>query len=148
MAIEIERKFLVQSDEFKKEAFHHFKIVQGFLNKDPKRTVRIRLKENKAFLTIKGMSSADGLRRFEWEKEITVSEAKALLKLCDDTLIEKTRYLVKQNHHTFEVDVFEGRLEDLIIAEIELTSENEHFEQPEWLGKEVTGNPNYYNSNL
>ena len=148
MAIEIERKFLVQSDLFKRMAFHHFKIIQGFLSKDPKRTIRIRLKENKAYLTIKGISSADGLSRFEWEKEITLNEAKDLLKLCHDDLIEKTRYLVKQKQHTFEVDVFEGRLEGLTIAEIELMSENEHFDKPDWLGEEVTGNPKYYNSNL
>ena len=148
MAIEIERKFLVQSDLFKRMAFHHFKIIQGFLSKDPKRTIRIRLKENKAYLTIKGISSADGLSRFEWEKEITLNEAKDLLKLCQDDLIEKTRYLVKQKQHTFEVDVFEGRLEGLTIAEIELMSENEHFDKPDWLGEEVTGNPKYYNSNL
>jgi len=148
MAIEIERKFLVLSDHYKHEAFHHFKIVQGFLNKEPKRSIRIRLKEDTAFLTIKGLSSADGLSRFEWEKEIPASEAKDLLNLCDDTLIEKTRYLVKQNRHIFEVDEFEGRLHGLTIAEIELNSEEEHFEKPDWLGEEVTGNPNYYNSNM
>jgi len=148
MAIEIERKFLVQSDQFKQEAFQHFKIIQGFLNKDPKRTIRIRLKEHKAFLTIKGISSTDGLSRFEWEKEIPINEAKDLLRLCDDNLIEKTRYLVKQNAHIFEVDEFEGRLKGLTIAEIELQSEDEAFDKPNWLGKEVTGNPNYYNSNL
>jgi len=148
MTPEIERKFLVNSKRFKDEAFRDFKIVQGFLSKDPKRTIRIRLKDNKAFLTIKGISSTDGLTRLEWEKEISPTEGKDLLSLCDDNLIEKTRYLVKQNHHTFEVDVFEGRLHGLIIAEIELESENEYFEKPEWLGKEVTGNPKYYNSNL
>lgn len=148
MTVEIERKFLVQSDQFKKEAFHHYKIVQGFLNKDPKRTVRVRLIEKKGYLTVKGLSSADGLSRFEWEKEISVVEAKDLLNLCDDNLIEKTRYMVKQDHHTFEIDVFEGRLKGVIIAEIELTSTNEAFVKPDWLGEEVTGNPKYYNSNL
>jgi CYTH domain-containing protein len=148
MPKEIERKFLVDSDHFKKEAFQHQQIIQGFLNKDPRRTVRIRLREDKAYLTIKGISSADGLSRFEWEKEISPDEAKELLKLCDDNLIEKTRYLTKHYKHTFEVDEFHGRLSGLLIAEIELKTENEYFEKPEWLGKEVTGDPNYYNSNL
>ncbi len=148
MALEIERKFLVNSTSFKQEAFANYDIVQGFLNKDPHRTVRIRIKKDKAYITVKGISSSDGLSRFEWEKEISISDAKDLLQLCDDNLIEKTRFLVKHLHHTFEVDVFKGRLSGLIIAELELNSENESFEKPGWLGAEVTGDPKYYNSNL
>ena len=148
MAIEIERKFLVSSTRFKEEASSSYTILQGFLNKDPNRTVRIRLIKDAAYITIKGISSKDSLSRFEWEKQIPLNEGQDLLKLCDDNLIEKERYLVPSGDHTFEVDVFFGRLEGLIIAEVELNSENEKFNRPDWLGQEVTGDPNYYNSNL
>jgi CYTH domain-containing protein len=148
MPIEIERKFLVKSDTFKSLAYSSKHIVQGFLNKDPERTVRIRINEDKAFLTVKGLSSDDGLSRFEWEKEIPVDEAKDLLTLCDHNLIEKRRYLVKHENHIIEVDEFYGRLKGLVIAEVELQSKTEKFNVPNWLGEEVTGNVNYYNSNL
>lgn len=146
--IEIERKFLVLSEAFKKEAFRHTRIVQGFLNTDPERTVRVRIRGEKGFLTVKGMSNTAGTIRTEWEKEIDVSEAEKLLKLCEEGVIEKVRYEVKAGNHIFEVDEFFGKNSGLIIAEIELTSENESFEKPAWLGKEVTGDLKYYNSQL
>jgi len=146
--VEIERKFLVRTEEFKTQASKEFKIIQGFLNTDPERTVRIRIRGDQAFLTIKGKSSKNGLTRFEWEKEITVVEAEELMKLCEPEIIGKTRYLVKNDEHTFEIDEFFGENQGLIVAEIELNSENDTFEKPEWLGEEVTGEPRYYNSQL
>ena len=146
--IEIERKFLVNSDAFKKEAFKKSRIVQGFLNSHKERTVRVRLKDNLGFITVKGLSSEDGLSRFEWEKEISKQEAESLLKLCEPTIIDKTRYEVKVGKHTFEVDEFFGDNQGLVVAEIELEQENETFEKPNWLGKEVTGNIKYYNSQI
>jgi adenylate cyclase len=146
--IEIERKFLVRSDSFKAEAFNKTRIIQGFLNTDKERTVRVRIKEEKGFLTIKGLSSNDGLSRFEWEKEISKTDAEALLQLCEKGIIDKIRHEVKVSNHVFEVDEFFGDNEGLIIAEIELNSENETFEKPDWLGKEVTGQIQYYNSQL
>ncbi|WP_034060568.1 CYTH domain-containing protein [Lacinutrix jangbogonensis] len=146
--IEIERKFLVRSDAFKDEAFKQTKIVQGFLSTDKKRTVRVRLKGNKGYLTIKGESSKNGLSRFEWEKEILKPEAESLLKLCKKGKIEKVRFEIKADNHTFEVDVFSGKNKGLIVAEVELNSEQEAFKKPDWLGKEVTGESKYYNSQL
>ncbi len=146
--IEIERKFLVTSEDFKKEAFTHNRIAQGYLSSVPGRTVRVRIKGNKGFLTIKGASNESGLSRFEWEKEIPVDEARALLKLCEKGIIDKTRFEVKIGNHIFEVDEFYGENEGLIIAEIELESETETFEKPIWLGKEVTNDNRYYNSFL
>jgi CYTH domain-containing protein len=146
--IEIERKFLVNSNAFKNEAFKKTRICQGFLNTQKERTVRVRIKGEKGFITVKGLSSSDGLKRFEWEKEIPVSDAHALLKLCEPTSIYKMRYEVKVGNHIFEVDEFYDKNEGLIIAEVELDSENDHFEKPNWLGKEVTGNIKYYNSQL
>jgi CYTH domain-containing protein len=146
--IEIERKFLVLSEAFKKEAFQHTRIVQGFLNTDPERTVRVRIRGEKAYLTVKGISNEAGTIRTEWEKEIDVSEAEKLIKLCEESVIEKERYEVQVGDHVFEVDEFFGKNSGLIIAEIELSSENERFEKPSWLGKEVTGDIKYYNSQL
>ncbi|MCF4100547.1 CYTH domain-containing protein [Gillisia sp. M10.2A] len=146
--IEIERKFLVQSDAFKKEAFQNTRILQGYLNTDKDRSVRIRINGDKAYLTIKGSSSQSGMSRFEWEKEIAVDEAEQLLLLCEPGKIEKVRYLVKAGKFTFEIDEFIGENEGLMLAEIELTSEEDSFEKPEWLGKEVTGDVRYYNSQL
>ena len=145
---EIERKFLVKSEAFKDQAFNSYDIRQGFLNSAPERTVRIRLKNDKGFLTIKGKSSADGLSRFEWEKEIPKTDAEALLLLCENWIIDKTRYEVKVGNHTFEVDEFYGDNQGLIIAEVELNSKTDTFEKPDWLGEEVTGDIKYYNSNL
>jgi len=146
--LEIERKFLVLSEVFKTEAFKKTKIIQGFLNTHKERTVRIRINGDIAFITVKGISNSKGTTRLEWQKEIPVSEAEKLLTLCEPNLIEKTRYEVKVNNHIFEVDEFYGENEGLIIAEIELISENETFTKPEWLGKEVTGDVRYYNSLL
>ncbi len=146
--IEIERKFLVTSEDFKKEALSQKRIQQGYLSSIPERTVRVRIKENQAFLTIKGASNETGMSRFEWEKEISVDEAKKLLLLCEKGVIDKTRFEVKIGNHTYEVDEFYGENQGLIMAEIELNSENETFEKPNWLGKEVTNDKRYYNSYL
>ena len=146
--LEIERKFLVNSEDFKKEAYKIEHIVQGFLNRDPERTVRVRLYNEQGVLTVKGLSSDDGLKRFEWEKDITKTEAKALLEFCEQGVIDKLRYNIKVGSHIFEVDEFFGENKGLIIAEVELNSEDEVFEKPNWLGKEVTGDIKYYNSQL
>jgi len=146
--LEIERKFLVISESFKSQAYKSELIVQGFLNTHPERTVRIRIQGSKGFLTIKGISNEAGTIRTEWEKEISLSDAEMLLKMCEQGIIEKTRYEVKVENHIFEVDEFLGKNEGLTVAEIELSSENESFEKPNWLGKEVTGDLKYYNSQL
>lgn len=146
--IEIERKFLVTSEDFKAAAFMQNRIAQGYLSSVPDRTVRVRIKGDKGYLTIKGKSNESGLSRFEWEKEIPIDEAKELLKLCEKGVIDKTRFEVKIGNHIFEVDEFYGDNQGLIVAEIELNSENENFERPKWLGKEVTNDSRYYNSNL
>ena len=146
--IEIERKFLVTSNAFKTDAFTQNKIAQGYLSSVPERTVRVRIKGDKGFITVKGISSDSGMSRFEWEKEIPVDEAENLLKLCEKGIIDKIRFNVKIGNHTFEVDEFHGENEGLIIAEIELNSENEVFERPNWLGEEVTNDKRYYNSYL
>lgn len=146
--IEIERKFLVLSDAFKLAAANKNQIAQGYLCSDPERTVRIRVKNNQGFITIKGISSASGLSRMEWEKEIDVEEAKALLSLCEKGVIEKMRYEIPIGKHMFEVDVFEGENKGLVMAEIELESETETFPTPDWLGEEVTNDKRYYNSYL
>jgi CYTH domain-containing protein len=145
---EIERKFLVKNDAYKNLAQSNKRIVQGFLNTHPERTVRVRIKGEKGFLTIKGKGNDSGTTRFEWEKEIPVLEAEALLKLCEKGQIDKVRYEVMVGKHTFEVDDFSGANKGLIIAEVELTHENEAFKKPEWLGEEVTGDVKYYNSQL
>jgi adenylate cyclase len=147
MAQEIERKFLVNGD-FKSEAFKETRITQGYLSSVPERTVRVRVKGDKGFITIKGIGDASGASRYEWEKEIPVGEVKELLKLCEPGIIDKTRYLVKHGDHTFEVDEFYGDNEGLVIAEVELQSADESFDKPEWLGEEVTGEVRYYNSML
>jgi adenylate cyclase len=146
--IEIERKFLVTSDNFKNEAFTQNRIKQGYLSSAPERTVRVRTKGDRAFMTVKGASSESGLSRFEWEKEISIDEATKLLELCEKGVIDKTRFEVKKGKHIFEIDEFYGENEGLIMAEIELTSENENFEKPYWLGQEVTNDNRYYNSYL
>lgn len=147
MAQEIERKFLVVG-EFKSLAVKSTRITQGYLSSVPERTVRVRLKGDKGFITIKGIGNDSGASRFEWEKEISVEEVNELLKICEPGVIDKTRFLVKAGPHTFEVDEFYGENEGLIVAEVELTSEDEAFEKPEWLGEEVTGDVKYYNSML
>ena len=146
--VEIERKFLVTNQDFITQSNASFRIVQGYLNSNPERTVRVRIKGDKGFITIKGKGNESGLTRFEWEKEITISEAEALLQLCEKGVIDKTRYNVQFENHLFEVDVFFGENEGLIVAEIELQSENETFSKPDWLGKEVTSEEKYYNAYL
>ncbi len=146
--IEIERKFLVQSNAYRSFARSRTRIVQGFLNTDANRTVRIRIKGDEGFITVKGKSNTSGTSRFEWEKNIPVKEAEALLDLCEKGVMEKHRYEIQVGNHVFEVDEFTGENEGLIVAEIELVSENETFEIPDWLGKEVTGEIKYYNSQL
>jgi adenylate cyclase len=146
--IEIERKYLVTSENFKNEAFAKNRISQGYLSSNPERTVRVRIKGNKGYLTIKGLSNDSGLSRFEWEKEIPIDEAQDLLQLCEKGVIDKTRFEVKIGNHIVEVDEFYGENKGLIMAEIELKSETESFEKPKWLGKEVTNDKRYYNSYL
>ena len=146
--IEIERKFLVLSNDFLQEAFTKKRIVQGYLNSNPERTVRIRIKEDKGFLTIKGKGNATGTTRLEWETEIPLEDAERLLPICESGIIEKIRYEIKVGNHIYEVDVFEGENEGLVIAEIELQSEVEPFEKPSWLGKEVTNDERFYNACL
>ena len=147
MALEIERKFLVKGD-FKTEAYQSTRITQGYLSSVPERTVRVRVKGEKGFLTIKGKGNASGISRYEWEKEIPVEEAKELLQLCEPGIIDKTRYLIRHEGHLFEVDEFHGENDGLVIAEIELKNENENFSRPAWLGEEVTGDRKYYNAML
>lgn len=146
--VEIERKFLVLNDAFKAVASHKYPIAQGYLNSHPERTVRVRIKGESGFLTIKGKGNTTGTTRFEWETEISLLEAKPLLALCEKSIIAKTRYEVEVGKHTFEIDIFSGENEGLIIAEIELSHENEPFEKPDWLGKEVTNDKRYYNAYL
>jgi len=146
--IEIERKFLVVSEGYKEEAYNSTRITQGFLSTDPERTVRVRIKGNQGFLTIKGKSNDSGTSRFEWEKEIDLQETEALLKLCKKGIIDKIRYEVKSNTHIYEIDEFFGDNNGLVVAEIELSSEEEAFKKPSWLGTEVTGEVKYYNSQL
>ncbi len=148
MAQEIERKFLVKSDEYKSEAFEAVRIKQGYLSSVPSRTVRVRIKANKGFITIKGIANESGTSRYEWEKEIQVEEAEELLKICEPGVIDKIRYKIKNGTFVFEVDEFMGENQGLTVAEIELTSENDSFEKPQWLGEEVTGDKKYYNSVL
>ena len=148
MSLEIERKFLVKNLDFKLESFEKKYIKQGYLNTDKNRTVRIRVSNTKAFITIKGKSNKMGTTRFEWEKEIALSEAEELLLLCEPSIIEKHRYFIKKGIHTFEVDEFLGDNLGLIVAEIELNFENETFDKPNWLAKEVTGVLKYYNSSI
>lgn len=147
MLQEIERKFLVKGD-FRNEVFKSERIIQGYLSTIPERTVRIRIKDDKGYITVKGSSSPNGISRFEWEKQIPYQEAEALLKLCEKGIIDKTRHLIKAGKQTFEVDEFHCENEGLIIAEIELPSEDSTFEHPDWLGEEVTGNKRYYNASL
>ncbi len=147
MGKEIERKFLVKG-EFKHLAIKNIRIIQTYLSIDRDKTIRVRIADDKAFLTIKGRPEPNSISRNEWEIAVPVSDAHEMMKICLPGKIDKTRYLVPSGHHTFEVDVFHDKNEGLIIAEIELSSESEKFEKPEWLGEEVTGKPEYYNANL
>ncbi len=144
MAQEIERKFLVKGD-FKPFSIKATRITQGYLSSVPERAVRVRIKGDKGYITVKGIGNASGASRYEWEKEIPVTEVEELLKLCEPGVIDKTRYLVPAGKHTFEVDEFYGENQGLVVAEIELASEQESFEKPDWLGDEITGDVRYYN---
>ncbi|WP_284651169.1 CYTH domain-containing protein [Flavobacterium terrisoli] len=146
--VEIERKFLVLSNDFINEAFTQKRIVQAYLNSNPDRTVRVRIKGDKGFITIKGKSNANGTTRLEWEREISVMEAETLLSICESGTIDKIRYEIKVGNHVYEVDIFSGENEGLVMAEIELQSETETFEKPNWLGEEVTNDERYYNAYL
>ena len=148
MALEIERKFLVKDDSYKSMAYSASRIAQGYICSARGRTVRVRIRDEKGYLTIKGPSDVKGLGRYEWEKEIPASEALELMKLCPTPAIDKRRYLVDFAGHTFEVDEFYGENEGLVVAEVELDSIDEEFEKPPFLGEEVTGDAKYYNSSL
>ena len=148
MAQEIERKFLVLDDSFKHEAFSKSHIVQGYICSERGRTVRVRIRDDRAYLTIKGPSENGGLSRYEFEREIPLEDGKQMMQLCEPGIIDKTRWLVKSGKHTFEVDEFFGDNEGLVVAEVELSSEDETFEKPHFIGKEVTGDRRYYNSQL
>lgn len=147
MPQEIERKFLVDG-EYKSKAYASSRIVQGYICSARGRTVRIRIRDDKGYLTIKGPADASGISRYEWEKEIPLDEARDLMKICEPGAIDKTRYLVRSGRHVFEVDEFYGENEGLIIAEVELSSPDEPFEKPDFIGQEVTGDARYYNAQL
>lgn len=148
MPQEIERKFLVTDTSYRELATSSSHIVQGYICSDKGRTVRIRIRNDKGYLTIKGGSNAAGLSRYEWEQEIDVADAHDLLKLCEPGVIDKVRYLVPSGNHVFEVDEFAGENQGLVIAEVELAAENEPYTKPAFIGQEVTGNRRYYNSHL
>ncbi len=147
MPQEIERKFLVDG-EYKSKAYASSRIVQGYICSACGRTVRIRIRDDKGYLTIKGPADASGISRYEWEKEIPLDEARDLMKICEPGAIDKTRYLVRSGRHVFEVDEFYGENEGLVIAEVELSSPDEPFEKPDFIGQEVTGDARYYNAQL
>jgi len=146
--LEIERKFLVKGDGYKQQAYSHSHIQQGYICSSHGRTVRVRIRDERGYLTIKGPSENGGLSRYEFEKEITLDEAEHLMQLCEPGIIDKTRWLVKSGRHTFEVDEFFGENEGLVMAEVELGSEDESYEKPDFIGQEVTGDRRYYNSHL
>lgn len=148
MAIEIERKFIVINDSYKEMSFHSDRIAQGYLCREGGNSARVRVRGEKGYITIKGPSVDGGISRYEWEKEIPAEEAWELLKLCHGGIIDKRRYLVKCGNHTFEVDEFYGDNEGLVVAEVELSSADEMFERPSFIGNEVTGDRRYYNSSL
>lgn len=145
--MEIERKFLV-TGPFKEQAFAHSHIMQGYISQAPGHTVRVRLRDDKGYLTIKGPSLDGGLSRYEFETAISEQEARDLMQLCQHGLIDKTRWLVRSGKHVFEVDEFYGDNEGLILAEVELTYADESFEKPDFIGREVTGDRRFYNSHM
>ncbi|MCP3894161.1 MULTISPECIES: CYTH domain-containing protein [Bacteroides] len=147
MAQEIERKFLV-TKEFKSQAYAHSRIKQGYISSVRERTVRVRIRDDKGYLTIKGISNAAGTSRYEWERELPLIEAEELMRLCEPGVIDKTRYLVRSGAHVFEVDEFYGDNAGLVMAEVELAHEGEPFVKPDFIGEEVTGDARYYNSQL
>lgn len=147
MPQEIERKFLV-TGEYKSQAYAQNHIVQGYISSARGWTVRVRIRDDKGYLTIKGASNESGTSRYEWEKEIPLNEAEELMRICEPGIIDKTRYLVRSGKHVFEVDEFYGGNDGLVVAEVELASEDEPFEKPAFIGREVTGDIRYYNSQL
>lgn len=147
MAQEIERKFLVKG-EFKSQAYKQSRLMQGYICSNKGRTVRVRISDDKGFLTIKGPTNSSGTTRYEWEKEIPLSDAQALMELCEGGIINKTRFYVRSGEHVFEVDEFYDTNQGLILAEVELHAENEAFVKPDFIGEEVTGDVRYYNSQL
>ncbi len=149
MAQEIERKFLVKGDAYRALAFHHYHIAQGYIASGHGRTVRVRIRDEQGFLTIKGPSLDGGLSRYEFETEIPVADARGLLQLCEPGIIDKTRHLVRMpDGHIFEVDEFHGENDGLVMAEVELTAADEPYQRPDFLGREVTGDRRFYNSHL
>jgi CYTH domain-containing protein len=146
--LEIERKFLVKDDSYRQLAYSSSRILQGYICSGHGRTVRVRRRDRSAFLTIKGPSADGGLSRYEFEKEITLDEAKHLFALCEPGIIDKTRYLVRSGQHVFEVDEFYGENQGLVMAEVELSAPDEPYEKPDFIGEEVTGDRRYYNSYL
>ena len=148
--MEIERKYLVTSDSYKQMAVARYHICQGYISREKTGTVRIRITDDKAYLTIKGKPAAGHFARYEWEKEIDMQEAKELMQLCQGTIIDKTRWIVpaKEEGLKWEVDEFHGKHAGLTLAEIELTSEEQEVEKPDFVGEDVTSNPRYYNANM
>ena len=145
---EIERKFLVLDDSYKQLSYGSSHIMQGYICSERGRTVRVRIRDERAYLTIKGPSMNGGLSRYEFEREIPFADAQQMMLFCEPGVIDKTRWLVKSGPHTFEVDEFHGENNGLVVAEVELSSEEEAFEKPHFIGKEVTGDRRYYNSQL
>lgn len=148
--MEIERKYLVTSDSYKQMAVARYHICQGYISREKTGTVRIRITDDKAYLTIKGKPAAGHFARYEWEKEIDVQEAKELMQLCQGTIIDKTRWIIpaKEEGLKWEVDEFHDKHEGLTLAEIELTSEEQEVEKPDFVGEDVTSDPRYYNANM
>lgn len=148
--MEIERKYLVTSDSYKQMAVARYHICQGYISREKTGTVRIRITDDKAYLTIKGKPAAGHFARYEWEKEIDIQEAKELMHLCQGTIIDKTRWIVPaaEDGLKWEVDEFHGKHEGLTLAEIELTSEEQEVEKPDFVGEDVTSDPRYYNANM
>lgn len=148
MALEIERKFLVEGDGYIGQAFRHYDIIQGYIAHENGRSVRIRITDSEAVLTIKGPSDEKGMTRYEWNHPIPLQEARELFELHQRGTIEKRRYLVHSGPHVFEIDEFHGENEGLVMAEVELGSETEAFDKPSFIGKEVTGDTRFYNAYL
>ena len=148
--MEIERKYLVTSDSYKQMAVARYHICQGYISREKTGTVRIRITDNKAYLTIEGKPAAGHFARYEWEKEIDVQEAQELMQLCQGTIIDKTRWIIPAAEEglKWEVDEFHGKHEGLTLAEIELTSEEQQVEKPSFVGEDVTSDPRYYNANM
>ena len=147
MGLEIERKFLV-TGEFRDQTYSHSRIRQGYILTGQGKTIRIRIRDDRGYLTIKGPSDRAGLSRYEFETEVSLADAQDLMRICEPGIIDKTRYLVRSGEHIFEVDEFYGDNEGLVMAEVELGSEDEPFEKPSFIGREVTGDRRFYNSHL